>query len=90
MPSRGDGAGVGKAGNTGRSARNVTEVIPQHYPLYLREPGANKVWLVVGWMPDKVSGLPRQPVALLCDGDVEEPRVLEQTTVYRVIGTDRR
>lgn len=68
-------------------------MIPQHFPLYLREPGAtpagDKVWLVVGWMPDKVSGLPRQPVALLCDGDVEEPRVLEQTSVYRVIGTDR-
>jgi hypothetical protein len=47
------------------------------------------VWLVVGWMPDKVSGLPRQPVALLCDGDVEEPRVLEQTTVFRVIGHNR-
>ena len=81
---------MGKAANTGRPARNVTGVIPQPYPLYLRETAANKVWLVVGWMPDKVSGLPRQPVALLCDGDVEEPRVLEQTTVYRVIGTDRR
>lgn len=49
-------------------------MIPQHFPLYLREPGAtaggDKVWLVVGWMPDKVSGLPRQPVALLCDNDV--------------------
>ena len=68
-------------------------MIPQHFPLYLREPGAtaggDKVWLVVGWMPDKVSGLPRQPVALLCDNDVEEPRVLEQTTVYRVIGPSR-
>ena len=69
-------------------------MIPQPYPLYLRElgggPGGDKVWLVVGWMPDKVSGLPRQPVALLCDNDVEEPRVLEQTTVYRVIGAERR
>ncbi|WP_250003780.1 hypothetical protein [Actinoplanes sp. M2I2] len=68
-------------------------MIPQHFPLYLREPGArpadDKVWLVVGWMPDKISGLPRQPVALLCDGDVEEPRVLEQTTVYRVLGPTR-
>ncbi|WP_133878070.1 hypothetical protein [Paractinoplanes brasiliensis] len=68
-------------------------MIPQHFPLYLREAGAaardDKVWLVVGWMPDKVSGLPRQPVALLCDGDVEEPRVLEQTTVFRVIGHNR-
>ncbi len=68
-------------------------MIPQHYPLYLREPGgtagADKIWLVVGWLPDKVSGLPRQPVALLCDGDVEEPRVLEQTTIYRVMGTNR-
>ncbi|MBM2616228.1 hypothetical protein JIG36_11735 [Actinoplanes sp. LDG1-06] len=68
-------------------------MIPQYFPLYLREPGAHggadRVWLVVGWMPDKVSGLPRQPVALLCDGDVEEPRVLEQTTVYRVIGANR-
>ncbi|GAB2571511.1 hypothetical protein Aab01nite_04440 [Paractinoplanes abujensis] len=68
-------------------------MIPQHFPLYLREPGAtpgdDKVWLVVGWLPDKVSGLPRQPVALLCDGDVEEPRLLEQTRVYRVIGTNR-
>nr|WP_296071765.1 hypothetical protein [uncultured Actinoplanes sp.] len=67
-------------------------MIPQPFPLYLREPGAtgDRVWLVVGWMPDKVSGLPRQPVALLCDGDVEEPRVLEQTSTFRVIGTDRR
>jgi hypothetical protein len=68
-------------------------VIPQHFPLYLRELGASpaddKVWLVVGWMPDTVSGLPRQPVALLCDGDVEEPRVLEKTSVYRVLGSSR-
>ena len=68
-------------------------MIPQHFPLYLRELGAapadDKVWLVVGWMPDGVSGLPRQPVALLCDGDVEEPRVLEKTTVYRVLGSSR-
>jgi hypothetical protein len=68
-------------------------VIPQNFPLYLRESGGgtggDKVWLVVGWMPDRVSGLPRQPVALLCDGDVEEPRVLEQTSVFRVIGTNR-
>ncbi|NMO56249.1 hypothetical protein HH310_34365 [Actinoplanes sp. TBRC 11911] len=64
-------------------------MIPQNFPLYLREPGAtradDRVWLVVGWLPDKISGLPRQPVALLCDGAVEEPRVLEQTTTFRVI-----
>jgi hypothetical protein len=68
-------------------------VIPQHFPLYLREPGAtaaeDRVWLVIGWMPDKISGLPRQPVALLCDADVEEPRVLEQTSTFRVLGTKR-
>jgi hypothetical protein len=68
-------------------------VIPQHFPLYLREAGPtgadDRVWLVVGWMPDKISGLPRQPVALLCDGSVEEPRVLEQTTTFRVVGPSR-
>jgi hypothetical protein len=68
-------------------------VIPQNFPLYLREPGNtradDRVWLVVGWMPDKISGLPRQPVALLCDGAVEEPRVLEQTTTFRVISPNR-
>ncbi|SNY44620.1 hypothetical protein [Paractinoplanes atraurantiacus] len=68
-------------------------MIPQHYPLYLREtgdtPANDKIWLVVGWLPDKVSNLPRQPVALLCDADVEEPRVLELTGTFRVIGTNR-
>ena len=65
-------------------------MIPQPYPLYLREPAENTTWLVIGWMPDRVSGLPRQPVVLLCDGDTQEPRVLEQTTPFRVIGTQHR
>ncbi|MET0424408.1 MAG: hypothetical protein ABW046_11055 [Actinoplanes sp.] len=64
-------------------------MIPQHYPLYLLEPDEHRTWLVVGWVPDKVSGLPRQPVVLLCDDLTQEPRVLEQTTPFRVIGTKR-
>jgi len=63
-------------------------VIPQHYPLYIRESGApagqGKTWLVVGWVPDHDSGLPRQPVVLLCDAEVEEPTVLEKTTPFQV------
>ncbi len=63
-------------------------MIPQHYPLYLRESGKpagqGKRWLVVGWVPDRDSGLPRQPVVLLCDAEVEEPTVLEKTTPFQV------
>ncbi|MGX6605246.1 hypothetical protein ACWKSP_24385 [Micromonosporaceae bacterium Da 78-11] len=64
-------------------------MIPQHYPLYLREPGKPagqaKTWLVVGWVPDQVSGLPRQPVVLLCDVPLEEPSVLERNTDFEVV-----
>jgi hypothetical protein len=63
-------------------------VIAQHYPLYLRADG--RLWLVVGWVPATDSGLPRQPVVLLCDEDTQAPRVLEQTTPFRVAGTGDR
>jgi hypothetical protein len=62
-------------------------VIPQYYPLYIREPGHQQTWLVLGWMPDRDSGLPRQPVVLLCGAETQEPRVLEQTVPFRVVGT---
>jgi hypothetical protein len=61
-------------------------VIPQYYPLYITEPG-NQTWLVIGWVADKTSGLPRQPVVVLCGADTQEPRVLEQTVPFRVAGT---
>jgi hypothetical protein len=61
-------------------------VIPQNFPLYITEPG-DQTWLVIGWMPDKDSGLPRQPVVLLCGAETEQPRVLEQTVPFRVVGT---
>lgn len=63
-------------------------MIPQPYPLYIRESGPPageaKTWLVVGWVPDRDSGLPRQPVVLLCDAEIEEPTVLEKTTPFLV------
>jgi len=65
-------------------------MIPQHFPLYIRERNENRVWLVVGWVPDKVSGLPRQPVVLLADEDTQEPRLLETTTPFRVLGSSPR
>ncbi len=71
------------------AARSVTTVIAQHFPLYIRETGKPagqaKTWLVVGWIPDRDSGLPRQPLVLLCDAEVEEPTVLEKTTPFQVV-----
>ena len=71
------------------AARSVSTVIPQHFPLYIREAGKPvgqaKTWLVVGWIPDRDSGLPRQPLVLLCDAEVEEPTVLEKTTPFQVV-----
>ncbi|GIF25808.1 hypothetical protein BJ973_003082 [Actinoplanes tereljensis] len=61
-------------------------MIPQNFPLYITEPG-NQTWLVIGWLPDRDSGLPRQPVVLLCGAETEQPRVLEQTVPFRVVGT---
>jgi hypothetical protein len=60
-------------------------VIAQNFPLYLR--ADDRDWLVVGWVPATDSGLPRQPVVLLCGDETQEPRVLEQTTPFRVAGT---
>jgi hypothetical protein len=57
----------------------------QHFPIYLTADG--RTWLVIGWLPAVDSRLPRQPVVLLCDENTQEPRVLEQTTPFRVIGT---
>jgi hypothetical protein len=66
-------------------------VIPQRFPLYIREPGVPamqaKTWLVVGWVPDQVSGLPHQPVVLLCDAPLQEPTVLERNTEFEVVRT---
>jgi hypothetical protein len=64
-------------------------VIPQNYPLYITEPG-NQTWLVIGWVADRASGLPRQPVVVLCGAETEEPRLLEQTVPFRVVGTGDR
>jgi len=61
-------------------------VIPQYFPLYITEPG-NRTWLVVGWAEDRDSGLPRQPVVLLCGDETEEPRLLEKTVRFRIAGT---
>ena len=69
-------------------ARSVGFVIAQHYPIYLS--ADRRVWLVVGWVPATDSGLPRQPVVLLCDDETQEPRVLESTTPFRVISTGHR
>jgi hypothetical protein len=71
------------------SALEVPPVIPQNYPLYITEPG-NQTWLVIGWVPDQASGLPRQPVVLLCGSETEAPRLLEQTVPFRVVGTGHR
>jgi hypothetical protein len=60
-------------------------VIAQSYPLYLS--ADNRTWLVIGWIPAVDSGLPRQPVVVLCNDDTQEPRVLEQTTPFRVLST---
>jgi hypothetical protein len=75
----------GKRG--GARPRSVGAVIPQYYPLYIQEPGHSQTWLVLGWLPDRDSGLPRQPVVVLCGADTQEPRVLEQTLPFRVAGT---
>lgn len=61
-------------------------MIPQPYPLYITEPG-KQTWLVVGWVQDADSGLPRQPVVLLCGKETQEPRLLEKTVPFRVVGT---
>jgi hypothetical protein len=63
-------------------------VIAQHFPIYLEADG--RTWLVVGWLPATDSGLPRQPVVLLCGDETQEPRVLEQTTPFRVVSTSDR
>jgi hypothetical protein len=70
-------------------ARSVGPVIPQSYPIYITEPG-NQTWLVIGWVADQASGLPRQPVVLLCGAETEAPRLLEQTVPFRVVGTGDR
>ena len=71
------------------AGRSVSTVIAQHFPLFIRETGKPvgqaKTWLVVGWIPDRDSGLPRQPLVLLCDAEVEEPTVLEKTTPFQVV-----
>ncbi|MFF5296613.1 hypothetical protein [Paractinoplanes globisporus] len=64
-------------------------MIPQHYPLYITEPG-NQTWLVIGWVPDAASGLPRQPVVVLCGAETQEPRLLERTVPFRIVGTGDR
>ncbi|GAA2611342.1 hypothetical protein [Paractinoplanes durhamensis] len=62
-------------------------MIPQYYPLYIHDPSHAQTFLVLGWMPNRDSGLPHQPVVLLCGPETQEPRVLEQTVPYRVVGT---